>query len=435
MLRIRGKYYCNQILSKIPKVFNHPKSINHRNAVLLVIIPLLLLWVAFSLKHWSGPYWLASNSDPDYAYLLNSLNITQFKDVTYTDHPGTTLQALGSAVIITVHLFRQGTNLVLDVLSNPELYLNAISFLLVYLIVISVLLIGLFTFLLTKNLLYGITMQTTPFLSLTTLYVLNRVSPEPLILLVGLWYSFSIFYLFYKCEYKLRYIVFISAISGFLIATKINTIPLIILPLVFLPFKAKAQYLLVTLMTLVLFTLPAYKKYPSFIQWIYELFIHAGKYGTGVSTIVQPRLVLANFISILTSEYSLTIMVLGIIIILILTLKRKKVTKRYNYFVGSLIFIVAQIIIVSKHFSFHYLTPALTVLGMLIVFILIFLDSIPNIKYRIFKNIVVVIFLFFAIYNFKTILQKTRGFSDTYLETLRIETILESNYSDYVKVP
>src|SRR5205814_5181817 len=46
-----------------------------RDLLLLAVIPIGLLCLATALREIRGPYYLGANSDPDYAYLFNSLNV------------------------------------------------------------------------------------------------------------------------------------------------------------------------------------------------------------------------------------------------------------------------------------------------------------------------------------------------------------------------
>lgn len=122
---------------------------------ILVVLPILLLFVALSIKQSAGPYWIGRNSDPEYPYLLNSLNLIEFKSPGLIQHPGTTLEEMGAGVIFVVHIYRGGfKNLINDVLTNPEFFLNVQSGLIISLIVLSVFLVGAFTLFLTGSLFF-----------------------------------------------------------------------------------------------------------------------------------------------------------------------------------------------------------------------------------------------------------------------------------------
>lgn len=410
-------------------------SLKNRKVVLLAVLPILLLLTSLSIKHWAGPYWLGSNSDPEYAYLLSSLSMTQFKRVVYTDHPGTPLQILGAGTLAATHTFRPGKTLVMDVLSNPELYLSIESYFLIFFIALSLFLIGVFTTSLTRSLLYGVIMQLTPFLSTTLLSVLNRVSPEPLLILAGLWYSFSILYLYYlRQKYKVRHVVIMAIISGLLVATKINAIPLLILPIILFPSRMKISYLFSTFLSFIIFTLPIYNSYINFARWVYRLFIHTGIYGTGTSTIIDLNVFWENIKIILFSKNLFLVLILGFTIVLILFFRNKRIHHWYEFLLGLTLVFIADILVVAKHFDFHYLVPAFSILGVSIVIFLSIFDVNRNHGYSISKNIVIFFIFIFAAYNFASILNSTKGISGEYIETLKIDNLIAKNYYNYIKV-
>ncbi|HYP54345.1 MAG TPA: hypothetical protein VEQ42_12430, partial [Pyrinomonadaceae bacterium] len=65
----------------------------------LLLLPALLLLVAFHVRDARGPYWLSENLDPSYPYLLNSLNVANLHRPFHTDHPGTPVQTAGGLLI------------------------------------------------------------------------------------------------------------------------------------------------------------------------------------------------------------------------------------------------------------------------------------------------------------------------------------------------
>lgn len=59
----------------------HEQSDKKKNYKFLffLIIPGIVFSLALLLSDIKGPYYLAQNSDPEYAYLFNSLNIAKFE--------------------------------------------------------------------------------------------------------------------------------------------------------------------------------------------------------------------------------------------------------------------------------------------------------------------------------------------------------------------
>ena len=67
--------------------------------LLLAVIPAGLFLSSIFLHAIAGSYYLSGIFDPEYVYLLNSLNLLNIQPPSHTDHPGTTLQIFGAIVI------------------------------------------------------------------------------------------------------------------------------------------------------------------------------------------------------------------------------------------------------------------------------------------------------------------------------------------------
>ena len=93
-------------------------------SLIFVILPLAFLFCVLLLKSARGPYWRCINMDPDYTYLINSLNFAEGLPIGHRDHPGTTLQVAGAWILKSFHFFRDVSPLAEDVLKNPEVYLG-----------------------------------------------------------------------------------------------------------------------------------------------------------------------------------------------------------------------------------------------------------------------------------------------------------------------
>lgn len=97
----------------------------------LLVIPILFFVLSGVLETDSSPHHMGYNIDPDYPYLFNSLNLLSLQSPKHTDHPGTTLQEFGAAVIYCKWWLQSlaGTSHPIDeaVLAEPESYLHAIN--------------------------------------------------------------------------------------------------------------------------------------------------------------------------------------------------------------------------------------------------------------------------------------------------------------------
>ncbi|MCH7485635.1 MAG: hypothetical protein IIC04_01445 [Proteobacteria bacterium] len=64
----------------------------------LAALPVAYVAVTLVLRAHTMPFWLWHNLDPDYFYLLDSLNILNLTTPGHVYHPGTTVQWLGALV-------------------------------------------------------------------------------------------------------------------------------------------------------------------------------------------------------------------------------------------------------------------------------------------------------------------------------------------------
>ena len=93
----------------------------------LLPLPLLVIFTTFHLNEAKGPYWLGTNLDPTYAYLMNSLNIANLHRPRHTDHPGTSVQIAGGLIIRTLNLRSDETATAKNVITSPERYVQVIN--------------------------------------------------------------------------------------------------------------------------------------------------------------------------------------------------------------------------------------------------------------------------------------------------------------------
>src|SRR6185503_16326557 len=89
-----------------------------------------------------GPFHLAVNYDPDYAYLFNGLNLLSGVAPEHIDHPGTTLQLFAAAGIKLVNLTSTSHAAAVSVVQHSESYLRGLNAALMICYSISLFLFG-----------------------------------------------------------------------------------------------------------------------------------------------------------------------------------------------------------------------------------------------------------------------------------------------------
>ncbi|MCP5047217.1 MAG: hypothetical protein GY940_08595 [bacterium] len=360
-------------------------SVKKTYYLIILLLPLLLVLSAILLNHSRGPYWLGSNSDPEYVYLLNAANLATLKGVGHIDHPGTPVQAIGAVVLRVVYAVsgEGGDGFQADVLKRPEFYLNAVNGFMLLLNVLVLVLIGVITFRLTGNIWWCLWLQLAPFFSPVLLeFGLTRVTPEPL-----LFFSSSVMVLLmvavaHSAEIVKRkqflMVMALGIVTGFGIACKITFIPMVMIPLaVVAGFKKKFYYLAAVAVGFVVFTLPIIRMYPRFFQWMFNLVGHSGKYGSGPSGMVDSSQYLSNAVKLLAGNPFFTLVLVVSLIVLAAALvwpEWRKVSLSNVFFrllAGAAMAQVLGLVMVSKHSASHYLLPVLNLSGVM-VFLLFF---------------------------------------------------------------
>lgn len=105
---------------------------------LLLLPPAILVGVYLLVLRVTGPFFLAANVDPDYAYLFNGLNIAVGEAPEHTDHPGTPLQLLGAAWIRLLNLGKANGDIAVNTIVNSEDRLGQLN-LLVFILLLGAL--------------------------------------------------------------------------------------------------------------------------------------------------------------------------------------------------------------------------------------------------------------------------------------------------------
>jgi hypothetical protein len=355
---------------------------------LFLFLPVIMALTAVFLNDARGPYWLGSNSDPEYVYLLNAVNLAGLKGVGHIDHPGTPVQVLGAVTIKVVHFFNFSSDIDwrTDVLQRPEYYLKAINIVMLVLNVLMLLTLGMFTYFLTNHFWLSLWLQFSPFFSITLLqFGLIRVTPEPMLffssslmiaVLVFVWQAHSD-NLTTPGENVVMIFIF-GIITGLGIACKVTFIPLVLIPLILFPkIKNKIVYLFAAVISFVIFTLPIIRMYPRFFDWIFNLLTHSGRYGSGPSKIISTQKYINNIKHLLAGNPFFSIILVLALVIVLTTLLIPRLRKTYCSTIHfKLLAAVAAaqltgLLMVSKHSAHHYLLPVLNLSGM--AFFLIFL--------------------------------------------------------------
>lgn len=372
----------------------------------LFLLPLFLLVLACIFRM-ERAYVYTTMVDPDYAYLFNGLNLAQPSLILgHIDHPGTPLQVLCTVTTRITNFFVGNLPLNEDVFRNPELYINTIIFVILIINAILLFFLGRVVYVTTGSILKAMFMQLTPFISHHIISVVSlRLMTEPLLIATTLFLLIFIFkYLRLDNEQTEKksflYIVIFAAIIGFGTGVKITFFPFLFIPLLlFNGLKKKFFYVICIIISFLIFVFPVIKYWEKFSYWIENLVIHSERYGTGKADFINTNSFIYNLKTIRDSDILHTIIFVGIIITILFyfipKLKLKKVNdKNFKLLAGVFITIILEIFLVAKHYSPHYLIPAMALLifSAFLIYEIILSAGIP---FK--KTISVIVFLSFII--------------------------------------
>ena len=296
-------------------------------SAILLLIPLLLFITSLQTIQSRDKVWYGGGYDPEYAYLFNALNMARFRLVGHIDHPGTTMQMAGGIVLEGAWLAdKRGENLTQAVLSEPEHYIRILNVTSAIIGSLSLFVLAFLFYYRTQNVWYSLLLQLTPFVSGFLLFNgFTRVTQEVMLMVAAFaMATAALIWLFdpHQKESR-RYILLFGIISGFGMASKVLFVPLMIIPFILIePFKSKIKFVLVSLGSFILFTLPIIRLYPNMLYWFYRLFIHSGQYGAGEKAVIDTSKYFGELLNLIKINPVLAIIVgLSVLVLIVFLLK------------------------------------------------------------------------------------------------------------------
>jgi hypothetical protein len=407
----------------------------------LIFLPITFLLIGLNFNRtWYG-------GDPEYAYLMNGINIATLHSVGHTDNPGTPVQMYSALVLRIAHVlnFSEKRDLQTAVLSDPDHYVEIERKVMIALNSLMLLLLGMISLLLVRNIWLSLLLQATPFISSNLLEAaFTKVSPEPMLILLVMIFILVILSFYATTEEKKRHAWIFGIITGAGLAIKATFLPLALLPLLLLTRKQnKLIYLLSVIPAFVLFTIPAIPEYPHMAKWFLGLSTHTGTYGTGSSGIVDFSAYFASLPLIIRNNLAMSFSVLssitlGIIFIIRLGFKGVIRNKPARFALSIAIVQMLGILMVAKHYhANHYLIPCISLSGLVWIFIIYSLRDkpsfIPDQLGKYLAPAILIIFFGFSVSNRNYLVAANNGYKISNEELTQVETRLNTEFSDYVK--
>lgn len=350
--------------AQLPRqIFTPPGKVAYGYILLLPLCYLAATWAALIA---GGPLWLWFNVDPDYIYLLDSLNILNLSAPGHVYHPGTTVQMLGALIIKAANPLTGAAAITVDALGDPEFYLHLIGIVFMALNALGIFTLGVIAYRVFGDLLAAFFVQFAPFISMLILKNSYHAKPEALLLLTML-VLLSVSLLTLKPGLldanRNRFAIAFGVIAGFGVATKITALPVFLLPLFVLwQWRAISVYGAAAFVALVIFTLPALGAYEVFYQWIVNISQNTGAYGSGSTGYVDWNDYPKNVFKLFKRPAFHVVFILSCVMVGLTLWRRRSISAfpkmETRLLSGIIIAQLVHVLIVAKQPSAHYLIPS-----------------------------------------------------------------------------
>src|SRR5215831_617327 len=278
----------------------------------LLIFPTLLMIIGlvfmgqmlpiYAGAHGAGRY--SYDQDPAYVYLFSGLTILGGHSPTHIDHPGTPLQVL-TAIIIFVRwvLFwiagKESEGVISSVLSEPELYIESISWVLLALNGWATFYLGRRIYKSTNNTSYALFCQSAPLAFAVVAPRIVYLSPEALLIctsycLLGVLAPFLFGVNDNNKSDKVS--LQVGILCGFGAAVKITFVPLLGLIFLLNGRKSQIRALQYAVVAWLVCILPIIANMKRMFDWNSSLILHSGLYGTGEKNIIDVDAILGRVV-------------------------------------------------------------------------------------------------------------------------------------------
>jgi hypothetical protein len=346
--------------------------------LLFAVIPSIFMFVALQLTQVRGPQWLGSYVETSYDYLFNSLLIVKGEPPFDINHPGTTTQVFGAAVL-EASGHGSGDQLIKIVLNDPEKFLRRVHRALLIVCALTIWIFPWLTALSIGSYAKGVLLQF-PILFFNTIFWYSVVLGSELTLVAFSIAAVSLCVVLLSQRdggtQKQPTLVLAGVICGLGIATKLTFFPLILIT--FLCCRRLRSFLVFGASFLVaaaLALLPIYSELPRVFHWILRLSIHSGRYGSGGVGFATANYVAdaTNMLSAEASVWLVPVLATGTIVWLTLRTGWKSLhsSARRLVSIACIVFIVqtATFVIVARQSAPRYLVPLYVSTGLNLVFL------------------------------------------------------------------
>jgi hypothetical protein len=341
---------------------------------LLAIVPCTALAASVLIERAIGGHWIGAYYDPDYQYLLNSLNLAEGAAPRHIDHPGTTVQELGAVVLIIRHWMTGAGDLRGRVLGDPESAVLAITVCIRAMYSAALLIFGWCAYRLTASRCCAIAAQAASGVSLAAVHSLWRLSPEPVVMALTLLLGSTTLGALARPERR-GLALWSGLIGGLALTAKITALPALLVPLWGVVRNRRwIAYFLMVLGIGLLAASPILGQSGRMLDWFTRLALNDGRYGHSQGhLILDPGRYLFNLRRMITGEpVAAAAAALGLALLGYVGVPRRwhALSPRARSTAGALVCTVVaaglQYIIVAKHPGARYLLPAVALAGLMV---------------------------------------------------------------------
>lgn len=333
----------------------------------LLLLPAVFLLAAFWLRASAGPFWLWFNLDPDHVYLMSSLTLGEGHPPGHVDHPGTTVQTIGAAVLKAAMPGATAAERATRAIGDSEHYLAIMAAVQVTLVALAMLAAGAVAFIASGRLVEAMLLQSGPLLIGLVLKHAPHVKPEPMLVAAMMLFMAMLAASLREDwleRYRDRLAGGLGVLAGFILATKITAAPVLVLPLFVLGrWRAVIVYGALSVIALALFLVPIWPVLGRMAEWIGSIAMGSGAYGAGAGQVVDLAAYPGHVRKLLARPlfHGPLILAIGLVI---WSRWRALPKAEIRLLTGIAVAQLLHVLLVAKHPSAHYLIPSYVLGGL-----------------------------------------------------------------------
>jgi hypothetical protein len=403
-------------------------------AGIAVLLPLLMILAALQVKNSSGPYWLSSNLDPTYAYLLNSLNLANGHRPFLTEHPGTPVQFTGALIIRALNGTNRERATAENVIRNVESYISRINIVFIVLSAVLLLLAGYLAFRVTGAIVSAIAVQLTPFVSTTVLTGLLGFRPEAALISISTLFILAILLRlkYGSPKHAGKFSLAFGLIAGLGVASKFTFLPLVLMPFFLLPsWRYRIKFAVASGAAFVLAIAPAIAPHQlkTMTGFVFQTTVHTGRYGGGPAGFISSSNYLQSVAQLIKGDpIFFAVLLIGVVLLVLRTRWLPSDSMRYRALLAISVAEVFQLLLVAKEPTQRYLIPALALTGLNLVLLLDCLRRMFGNRLKQYTALVVLLFVSVAVLQFVKIRRLNENLGAVAQEQLAVYQKVEHEF-------